>query len=114
MPISPTILIARKYAENVQAGQYTAPASTKTIVDKFTATNISAGTVVLSVNIVGSGASASPSNRVMSLRSIGPGECYQCPEVVGQMLEPGAYISTLCNTASALTLSASGREITNS
>jgi len=41
-----------------------------------------------------------------------PGETYLCPELVGQVLESGGFISTLAGTASALTFTASGREIT--
>jgi hypothetical protein len=41
-----------------------------------------------------------------------PGETYLCPELVGQELDAGAFISTIASNATALTLRVSGREIT--
>ena len=104
-------IIPRKLAENAQTTQYTA-VSCKTIIDKFTATNLTAANVVFSVNLVASAGAPGDSNLVLPLRSIAPGEVYTCPELVGQTLEDGGYISTLSNTLNALVISASGREIT--
>lgn len=104
-------IIPRKQAENVQTGQYTA-VNCKTIIDKFTATNTSGANVLFSVNLVASGDTAGNGNLVLKTRSIAPNETYTCPELVGQTLESGGFISTIAGTASALTISASGREIT--
>lgn len=104
-------IIPRKQAEAVQTSQYTANNCT-TIVDKFTATNTGATNVAFSVNLVVSGGVASDANLVLKARSIAPGETYTCPELVGQVLQPGGFISTLAGAASSLTISASGREIT--
>jgi hypothetical protein len=111
MTVTVVNIIPRKQAENAQTAQYTA-VNCKTIIDKFTVTNTNASTVQFSVNLVASGGSAGASNRVLSLKSITPHETYNCPEVVGQTLESGGFISTLAGAASALTISASGREIT--
>lgn len=111
MTVTVKELIPRKQAENAQTTQYTALDCT-TVIDKMTATNTTSSNVVFSVNLVASGGSASASNRVLSLRTIAPGETYSCVELVGQVLSPGGFISTLANTATALTISASGREIT--
>ena len=51
-------------------------------------------------------------NLIISAKSIAAGECYTCPELVGQTLEAGGFISTLAGAAASLTISASGREIT--
>jgi hypothetical protein len=48
----------------------------------------------------------------MDARSIAPDETYTCPELVGQALEPGGFISTIASAATSLTIRASGREIT--
>lgn len=104
-------IIPRKQAENAQTSQYTA-SNCKTIIDKFTATNTSANNVTFSANLVASGGAAGDSNLVLKSRTILPGETYQCPELVGQTLEPGGFISTLAGAASSITISASGREIT--
>ena len=110
MAITVKNIIPRKFAENSQAAQYTA-SGCKTVIDKFTATNNSAANVSLSINLIPSGGSASTSNRVLNTRLIAVGECYICPEIVGQVIEDGGFISTLASAASSLTISASGREI---
>jgi 3-deoxy-D-manno-octulosonic acid (KDO) 8-phosphate synthase len=104
-------LIPAKQAENVQTTQYTAT-NCKTIIDKFTATNTSAGNVTISVNLVTSGGSAGVSNLVVDTRAIAPDETYTFPELVGQVLESGGFISTIASAATSLTIRASGREIT--
>lgn len=103
-------IIPRKQAEATQTGQYTS-SGVKTIIDKFTVTNTSGSAATLSVNLVASGGSAGASNLVLNAQSISAGACYLCPELVGQTLESGGFISTLASTAGALTISASGRQI---
>lgn len=104
-------LIPAKQAENAQTTQYTA-VNCKAIIDKFTATNTSAGNVTLSVNIVTNGGSAGVSNLIVDSRAIAPDETYTFPELVGQVLESGGFISTIASAATSLTIRASGREIT--
>lgn len=104
-------LIASKQAENVQTTQYTAT-NAKAIIDKFTATNTSATNVTLSVNLVTSGGSAGVTNLIVDARAIAPDETYTFPELVGQVLESGGFISTIASAATSLTIRASGREIT--
>lgn len=104
-------IIPRKQAENSQTAQYTA-VNCKTLIDKFTVTNTSASNVTLSVNLVANGGSAGDSNLVLKARTILPAETYTCPELVGQSLEAGGFISTIASAATSLTISATGREIT--
>ena len=111
MAVTTRVLIPAKQAENSQTTQYTAT-NARAIIDKFTATNTSASNVTLSVNLVTSGGSASASNLIMDARTIAPDETYTCPELVGHSLEPGGFISTVASAATAITIRASGREIT--
>lgn len=104
-------IIPRKQAENTNTTQYTAQAW-KAIIDKFTVTNTSAADVTFSVNLVASGGSAGDSNLVLKSRILAPSETYSCPELTGQVLEAGGFISTIAGAAASLTISASGREIT--
>lgn len=104
-------IIPAKQAEVTQETQYTA-VNCKTIIDKFTGTNVSAGNVTLSVNLVANGDVESVSNLIVDARSIAPGETYQFPELVGQSLGVNDFISTICDTGAALVIMASGREIT--
>lgn len=110
MTVTAKPLIGSKEMEAAQTTQYTAVNCT-TIVDKFTATNTSAANALISVNLVSPGGSAGPSNLIVDNRAIAPDETYTFPELVGQVLASGGFISTT-GTATALTIRASGREIT--
>ena len=112
MTVTPKVLIAAKQAEATQTTQYTAPTSTKALIDKFTVTNTSATAASLSVNLVTTGGSPTASNLILDTRVVAPNETYTCPELTGQVLESGGYISTLASAASALTIRCSGREVT--
>ncbi len=110
MAVTVKPLIGSKQMEAAQTTQYTATNCTA-IIDKFTATNTSASNAVISVNLVTSGGSAGSTNLIVDNRAIAPDETYTFPELVGQVLANGGLISTT-GTASALTIRASGREIT--
>lgn len=102
-------LLESKYAENAQTTQYTAPTGTRTIIDKFTAYSPAGGT--LTVNLVASGGSADASN-IKLVKTLAANETYTCPEIVGQILNPGDFISTLPGGASTVVIRISGRENT--
>jgi hypothetical protein len=104
-------LIAPKQMEATQTTQYTATA-VKALIDKVTVTNTDTVNRTFSVNLVQGGGSAGNSNLIIDDRTVVPGETYLCPELVGQELDPGAFISTIASNATSLTIRASGREIT--
>lgn len=112
MTVSIKVLIPAKQAENIQTTQYTAT-NCKAIIDKFTATNTTAGNVTISVNLVTAAGSAATSNLIVDTRAITPDETYTFPELVGQALEPSGFISTIASAAASLTIRANGREITS-
>lgn len=112
MTVTAKPLIAAKQAENAATTQYTTPTGTRTIIDKFTATNTSGATATLSVNIVTSGGAAGDGNLIIKTKSLTAGETYTFPELVGQILATGDFISTAASAAAAITIRASGREIT--
>lgn len=111
MTVIVKVLIPAKQAENAQTTQYTAT-NVRAIIDKFTVTNTSANNVTFSCNLVTVAGAAGASNLIIDARSLVPDETYTCPELVGQALEAGGFISTLAGAASSLTIRASGREIT--
>lgn len=112
MAVNPRTLFNAKQAENSETTQYTSAPSVRTIVDKFTATNTTGTAATLTIRLVPSGGSAGASNTVLSAKSLAAGETYNCPEVVGHVLEAGDFISTLAGTAAAITIRASGRQVT--
>jgi hypothetical protein len=111
MTVTVKNIIPAKNAENAQTTQYTATNVT-TIIDKFTATNYSAGAVTLSVNLVTSGDTTGNQNLVTKTKSLAAGETYSFPEIVGQVLAPSGFISTLASAATSINIRASGREVT--
>jgi hypothetical protein len=104
-------LVPPKQMEAVQTTQYTATAA-KALIDKATVTNTDTVNRTFSVNLVQVGGVAGNANLIIDDRSVVPGETYLCPELVGQELDPGAFISTIASNATSLTLRISGREIT--
>lgn len=111
MTVTVRVLIPAKQAENSQTTQYTA-SNVRAVIDKFTATNTTTNNVTLSVNLIASGGSASAANLIVDARTIAPDETYTFPELVGQVLDVGGFISTIASAATSLTIRASGREIT--
>ena len=111
MTVTVKVLIPPKIAEDAQTTQYTATNVT-TIIDKFTATNFSAGAYTISVNLVTSADTAGNQNLVTKTKSLAAGETYTFPELVGQVIAPGGFISTIASIVNAINIRASGREIT--
>ena len=111
MTVTVKVLIPAKTAENSQTTQYTATGVT-TIIDKFTATNYNASAATISVNLVTAADTAGNQNLITKTKTLQPAEVYTFPEIVGQVLAPGGFISTIAGTASAINIRASGREVT--
>jgi hypothetical protein len=112
MTIVVNVLIPAKTAENTQTTQYTSN-GVKTIIDKFTATNYSAGAATISINLVTSADTSGNQNLITKTKTLQPSEVYTFPEIVGQVLNSGDFISTIAGTASAINIRASGRQITS-
>ena len=110
MAVSSRVLIQAKTAESSQTTQYTATNVTA-IIDKFTATNYSASAATLSVNLVPVAGSAGNNNLIVKTKTLLPSETYTFPEIVGHVISPNGFISTIAGTGSAINIRASGREI---
>jgi len=110
MTVTLKVLIPAKTAEASQTTQYTA-SNVTTIIDKFTATNYSASSATLSVNLVTSGDTSGNQNLITKTKTLAAAEVYTFPEIVGQVLITGGFISTIAGTATAINIRASGREV---
>ena len=110
MTIVVSNIIPAKTAENSQTTQYTST-GVYTIIDKFTATNYSASPATISVNLVTSAGSAGNDNLITKTKTLLASEVYTFPELVGQVLNSGDFISTIAGTSSAINIRASGRVI---
>lgn len=110
MAVTLKVLVPPKQLENTQTSQYTAT-NVRAVIDKATITNTSGSNVTVSVNLVTVSGSAGASNLIIDTRTIVPDETYLCPELVGQVLEAGGFISTIAGSATSLTMRVSGREV---
>lgn len=104
-------IIPCKTVEVSQVTQYTAEKVT-TIIDKFTATNYSDASATISINIVTVNNVVGDTNVITKSKTLQPSEVYTFPEIVGQVLNPGDFISTLTDSVNAINIRASGREVT--
>jgi hypothetical protein len=111
MTVSVKVLVPAKTVENSQTTQYTSTGVT-TIIDKFTATNYGATAATISVNLVTVSGSAGDQNLITKTKTLQPAEVYTFPELVGQVLGSGDFISTIAGTASSINMRVSGREVT--
>lgn len=110
MAVNVKVLIPAKIAENTQTTQYTAT-NVSTIIDKFTATNYSGSAATLSINLVTQFDAAGNQNLIVKTKTLQAAETYTFPEIVGHVLAPGGFISTIAGTASAINIRSSGREV---
>ena len=110
MAVTVKPIIPAKIAEAAQTTQYTA-VGVSAIIDKFTATNYGSVAAVLSVNLVTSADSAGVANLIVQTKTLQPTETYNFPELIGHVLAPGGFISTLAGTATSINIRASGREV---
>ncbi len=110
MTVRSIALIPAKQVENAQTTQYTA-VNVTTYIDKFTVTNTTSSNITFSANVVTVAGTAGADNLLINLRTIAPKETYACTELIGQVLQPGDFISTIAGAATSLTMRASGREI---
>ena len=109
MATTNTVLVESKYVENIQTNQYIAN-GVKTTILAVTLNNSSSSGAFVSVNIVPSAGTAGASNQLVSSRYLAQGETYSCPEIVGQVLSPGAAISAVASNANRIVIRVSGKE----
>ena len=111
MTVSIKVLIPAKIAEATQTTQYTA-VGVSAIIDKFTATNYSATAATISVSLVTGGDTAGNQNLITKTKTLQAAETYTFPELIGHVLAPSGFISTIAGTATSINIRASGREVT--
>ena len=111
MTVTVKVLVPAKLVVAAQTIQYTATGVTA-IIDKFTATNYSATAATISVNLVTAAGSAGDLNLITKTKTLQASEVYTFPELVGQVLGIGDFISTAASTGSAINMRVSGREVT--
>jgi arginine repressor len=109
MTVTAKCLVEGTIASNAQTTYYTAT-GVRTILDKLTGYNYTAGAVTLAVNLVASGGAAGAANLVV-LKTLSAGETYTFPEIVGHVLNAGDFVSTIAGAATSVVIRLSGREV---
>jgi hypothetical protein len=105
------VIVPAKIVENTQTTQYTATNVT-TEIGAIEVTNYSGGAVTISINLVTSGDTPGNQNLAIKAKSIAAGATYTFPELWGQYLMNGDYISTIASAATSLNIRISAREFT--
>lgn len=104
-------LVDSKYASNAETTEYTAAAGMRTIIDKISAYNGTGAGVQITVKLVPNGGAAGASN-ILAVKTIAAGATETFPEITGQTLGPGAFISVLAAAAASVVIRITGREVT--
>jgi len=103
-----TVAIKNAYLDQVGVGNttlYTCPALTTARVLKCTVTNDTTTAQTISFHKVNSGGAVGDDKLIMNTKIIGSQETYECPEVVGQVLDAADLISAIAGGAAQLTVS---------
>ena len=111
MSITAKTLISAHFAIATDNSEYTAPASTKTIIDKFTVTNTDTVARTITINLIPTGSTVGASNLILSAVSIAAGVTFDSTEMRNQILSAGDVISVKASAAAVVVIRASGREI---
>ena len=83
---------------------YTCPVSTQARILKCTVTNDTTTVATISFHKVPSGGAVGDDNLILNTKSIGSKETYECPEVVGQVLDAEDLINAVASVADQLTV----------
>ena len=112
MSVRAVRLIAAKQASDSAQSEYVCPPNTRTIIDKFTITNTTGGSVNISVWLVPQGESAADSNLIVKAHAVSAGTTFDSEELKNHVLQENEEIHVLASAATSLTVRASGREVT--
>jgi len=84
---------------------YTCPGGTQARVLKCTVTNDTTTVATISFHKVPSGDAVGDDLLILNTKSIGGNETYDCPEIVGQVLDSADLISAIASAADQLVVS---------
>ena len=105
--IAPVFLYSG-FVPNGATALVTTPVNATYLVRNATFTNVTAGSVLLTINLVPSGGVASSANRVLSAYSLGGGLSYTPEGLMNQVMETGATLVCAASVASAISATISG------
>lgn len=109
MSATDKVLIESQDCPTVATSLYTAPASTRTKIDRFTATNTTGSPITLTVHLIPPLGSVAATNMIVSAKSIAAGSDEAITSPAGHTLAAGGAVSVLASGA-GLTIRMTGRE----
>jgi hypothetical protein len=111
MSITPTVLIAPQQLTNAVASYYTST-NIKTRIDKLSITNPTGSAATATLYLVPAAGAANAGTTITSAKSVAPGETWNCPDMVSQILLAGGTIQAVASVGATLTISSAGVLIT--
>lgn len=113
MPVALTALIPTQAAPSNAAALYTSPAGVTTRIDSLTVCNTGGTTVTITIYLVPPGGAAGASTTTTKAQAVLPGQTWNSPNEIGQVLAPGGNITVVASSSGALSITASGLQVTN-
>jgi hypothetical protein len=109
----PRNIIAATQLTNAVATYYTVPDKTKTTIKKLTLTNTTGAAVTVVLYLVPRSGTAGVSNRILDTVNVPAhgSRPVDVTEVVDHVMEQGDFIQAVASAASAITIRASGLEL---
>jgi hypothetical protein len=104
-------LVTPQQVTNSTATYYTAT-GVKTRIHKITVTNPTATARDITIYVVPSGGSAGDSTTIVKTRTVLPLETWDCWALSGHIIPSGGTLQAVASASTALTLYASGADIT--
>lgn len=111
MAVTAKVLAQGQIIPNTDTTVYTSPASVTTIIDKATAANYANVARIITISIVPAGGVVGDAYYIAK-RTLAAKETYIFPEVVGQIMSAGDYVSAIADSNTGVNFRLSGREIT--
>lgn len=107
-------LILSSYADSGGAIEYTAPSDTKSIIDKFTATNVTGTGETIDIWLIPNGQTVGNEYKILDSFAIAANTCVDITELKNHVLDTGGYIYAQASAGSAIVIRCSGREVKTS
>jgi hypothetical protein len=106
--VSPQIIRSAYLPITTEAAQYTVPADTSVKIATASVTNVTGGSVNVTLSLVPAGGSLDGTHRVLNTFSLPANDTLDLTWLRGAMLGPGDFIGGLAGTANAIVLTVTG------
>lgn len=110
MAVTPLPLVLPQQLTGAAAVLYTS-FNTKTRVDKLTITNTDNVAHQVTLYLVPAAGAVGASTTITSAYSVAAGQCWNCPDMVGQILASGGTLQGFADTGAKVTISAAGTQL---